>query len=202
MKHPDREALIGYLYDEAPAAERAGLEAHLRECPACRAQLGSWKAVGSALSSLPDPLPARAPARPRFQPAWLAAAAALIALGMLAGRLLFPGPSVEQVRAQILPELRAEIARSAASTNPPALTRDDLDRLLTAYATAQQTDREQELRELYAAIAKVDRQRATDYATLRRGMETVAVVTDATFRETSDRLVELAGYTGKPLRTP
>jgi len=42
--------LEGWL--DAPA--RAAVEAHLRRCPACRAKLEAWRAVGRALRELPQ----------------------------------------------------------------------------------------------------------------------------------------------------
>ncbi len=107
-----REGLIIYLESDPPleAAERAELEAHLGGCPACRAELealrgqvellreaGDWaQGLGAgarlpAASSRPGPRARRNGKRRRgLSPAWLVAAAALLALALGAWKLL-PG---------------------------------------------------------------------------------------------------------------
>lgn len=114
-----REKLIACLESDPPlaAAERAELEAHLAGCPACRAEsealrgqiallraAGGWaRGLGAgarlpAASSRPSPGRMRGPRarrngkrRRRLSPAWLVAAAALLALALGAWKLL-PGP--------------------------------------------------------------------------------------------------------------
>ena len=41
----DREKLIAYLYDEATAAERRQVDAHLATCAECREELRSLRGV-------------------------------------------------------------------------------------------------------------------------------------------------------------
>lgn len=50
-------ALHDWLEGWLDAPTRAAVEAHLRVCPACRAKLEAWQAVGRALRELPQ-LPA------------------------------------------------------------------------------------------------------------------------------------------------
>lgn len=104
---PSREALVTALYDEATAAERLGLEAHLRDCARCRDEmeglgalrlsLQEWQAPASPdhFRVVADPAeagaagevvpgPARWWSRRALATAAMAAAASLV-LGMSAG---------------------------------------------------------------------------------------------------------------------
>lgn len=94
------EQLIGYLYDDLPAAERAAFEGHVAACPRCRQELADLQQTRRHLAAWAPPQPAvnfrlvpsapgaaAAAAKPRrrvaFVPDWaLAAAASLL---MLAG---------------------------------------------------------------------------------------------------------------------
>lgn len=59
------EHLAAYLARELPAAEHAGLEAHVAACPACQAELLAAQRVWHALGQLPAPEPS-ARLRPEF----------------------------------------------------------------------------------------------------------------------------------------
>lgn len=100
----ERERLIGFVYDEADARERAAIEAHLSECGDCRSEIDGLKSVRQDLLawSVPKHDPVwrpLAPPRPtptwRDVPAWMLAAAAAVVLcagvtGAVASRLLLP----------------------------------------------------------------------------------------------------------------
>jgi anti-sigma factor RsiW len=53
----DKELLVAYLYDEADAAGRARMEAHLRECAACRDELAAFRGLRTGLAQWMPPLP-------------------------------------------------------------------------------------------------------------------------------------------------
>jgi anti-sigma factor RsiW len=55
MKHPKEEELIAYHHGEP--AERAGIGAHVADCPECRADLARIDALLAALNALPAPDP-------------------------------------------------------------------------------------------------------------------------------------------------
>ncbi len=57
--HPWTERLSGYLDGDLPATERAGVEAHLDECGACRATLEELRTVVAAAGALEDRPPDR-----------------------------------------------------------------------------------------------------------------------------------------------
>lgn len=86
------ELIVGYVYDEMPAAERAALEGHLRTCAACRDEVAALRATRGVLASWAPPEPEfafrivrdRRPASTRrwfgWNPAWGLAAAAVLVL--------------------------------------------------------------------------------------------------------------------------
>ncbi len=84
----NQEQLIGYLYDDLSAPERAVFEAHLAGCAACRREVGDLRQTRQHLTSWAPPAPpldfrviqGTAARRPlAFIPTWaLSAAAALL----------------------------------------------------------------------------------------------------------------------------
>ena len=62
----ERERLIGYLYDEADAAERRQVDAHLLECHVCRAEIAALRRVREDLLAwdVPDHEPIWRPVAP------------------------------------------------------------------------------------------------------------------------------------------
>src|SRR5205809_7627745 len=92
------EALVGYLYEEMDAAERAAFDAHLPTCARCRSELAALGGVREHLARWNPPEPAfavasrRSPVTSRNDirwwreiPAWAQVAAALLVLGVSAG---------------------------------------------------------------------------------------------------------------------
>jgi anti-sigma factor RsiW len=87
----DKELLVGYLYDELDASERATFEAHVRSCAACREEVGDLRETRARLTlwAPPEPdfgfqivrgaVPPR-PARTAALRTWGLAAAAMLVL--------------------------------------------------------------------------------------------------------------------------
>lgn len=84
MNHPHEEQLLLLAYDELPAADAAGLEAHVATCAVCRDDLARLERARVALDWAPTPRRSA-----RWIVAGLAAAAAVAAI-LLTGR---PSPS-------------------------------------------------------------------------------------------------------------
>jgi hypothetical protein len=112
---------------------------------------------------------------------------------------------VERVRAALEPQLReslrAELRQTLQAQLDPALARAvsasaaETQRRLTDYAVLAEQRRADDLRAIQTALGNLDRQRLADYTSLRRNLETVAVLTDAGFQQTQQQLVQLADYT-------
>jgi hypothetical protein len=94
---PDKESLVAFLYDEDPGGEHPVIEAHLDRCVACRDEVTALRRVRGRLTEwevpvtdAPVPLfegpPVAAEPRPWItRPGFMAAAAAVLILGMAAG---------------------------------------------------------------------------------------------------------------------
>src|SRR2546421_8086770 len=177
MNHPTREDWVSYLYSEVSDEHRARLTNHLRECPSCAAQLNEWKTTAKDLDAFSLPRPEQ-PARKRAQigfsrPAvqWAAAALILIGIGFGGGRLSSAIIDGRKLRAEIEPQLRQQLLQEL------------------------QARRIEDNRAIYAALAKLDSRRLADYVSLKKELDTVAVLTDASLRNTEQQLAQLADYT-------
>ena len=173
MNHPTPEDWMSYLYDEVGAVERAGLTAHLRSCPSCAAQLGHWRDTTRNLDAWPlrarETHPRRLFARPFVQ--WAAAAMILLGAGFAAGKLVSAAADGRRLRAEIEPVIRQQLRQEF------------------------EAKRIEDNRAIYAALEKLDAQRIAGYVSLKKELDTVAVLTDAGLRNTEQRLAQLVDYT-------
>jgi hypothetical protein len=182
MKHPSREDLIAYLYAELAREPRAELEQHLHTCAACRANLAAWRQAARHLDAFKTSDPRRAsPAWPPLARWGVAAAAAAVVLlgGFALGRLT--GIS----RAEL------EAARRDAARQAVAVSRTETQELLQQFAGG-----------ILDRLNTLETQQTHDYATLRKELETVAVLTEASFRQTENRLGRLASNVPQPISQP
>jgi len=62
------EALVGYLYEEMDAAERAAFDAHLPTCARCRSELAALGGVRQQLARWNPPEPKLTPSAISHQP--------------------------------------------------------------------------------------------------------------------------------------
>jgi hypothetical protein len=203
MKHPDQNTWIAYLYqDELPPADRAKLDTHLAECRSCRQQLESWNLARQRLNawSLPRQRPAPRRTLPLLR---LAASIALLATTFALGRHAFPAqPHPAALRQEIAthlaqtlrPQLAEELAAGfqSALQDSHTLQEETFTRWLADYAAVQDHQRRQDLNNIQQAIVRLDSQQRADYAELRREMETMAILTDASFRHTQEQLFQVA----------
>jgi hypothetical protein len=199
MKHPEREEWIPYVFDEAAPADRQRLQQHLDQCTACRDEIAGWQRSMGRLDSWK--LPAASRPRVTLAPAlaWAAAAAVLILVGASfgLGRLTATRSAIVQARAAIEADLRTEFARtlreemgrSAAATLEAA--GEQTKALLGQQASAIENRHAENLRAFSLALEKLEAQRLTDYVSLKKDLDTVAINTDAGLRHTEQELVQL-----------
>ncbi len=190
MNHPKPEEWVPYLYGEVKPETRRDLRVHLKICAECRDQLDAWKrSLGRLdhwkLQRQTAPVPLFAPALK-----WAAAAAVVLVVGLLLGHFTTTRADTARLRAAIEPQLRQqlrqemaqllreEVSKAAAATLVAAGQQSE--KLLTAYATASDANRAEELQRLYVA--------------LKREVDTIAVNTDAGLQMTEQQLVRLANY--------
>ena len=178
MKHPSREELMSYLYDELEPGPRLALEHHLGNCGDCRSQVAEWRSTMRGLEAYAVAAP-RASLRvgqPWTRPALTAVAAALV---LIVGFALGRNHGVSRA------ELEA-VKRDAAAQGLVA-GRAEAQRQLQQFAT-----------DMGKRLDTLQTQQTSDYASLRKELETVAVLTEAGFRQTENRLVALADAPATP----
>lgn len=211
MNHPTNEDWMSYLYEEVDAAERARLAGHLRGCAQCQEQVHEWQAArrnldGWQLESRPAVRKAAVPLLARPWLKWAAAAVLFVGIGFSAGRFSTPGSvDPQKLRAQIEPELRQqlraeltqtmreELNKSAAATL--AASREQSRQMLADYTGKIESARAEDNSVISAALDRLDSQQAEDYVSLKKQLDTVAVLTDAGLRQTENQVVQLAGMT-------
>jgi len=175
MNHPTREEWMSFIYDEMNAPERATLTAHLQDCPGCAAQVKQWQTASTELDSWQFRLGRRKTSsqtiftRPLIQ--WAAAAVILLGASFVFGRFGAASVAGKNLRAAIEPEIRQQLRQEF------------------------ETKRVEDARAFYAALEKLDAQRIADYVSLKKELDTVAVLTDAGLRNTEQQLAQLADDT-------
>jgi hypothetical protein len=193
--HPAAAQWAEYLYDELTPQVRAELDAHARGCPACQAQLAQWRETMGALDSWRVRPRPRALTVFREYARWAAAAGLVLGLGWLGGRFAAPpAPDVQRIRAELQPavelalrdEFEARLRAGLAAADQRH--EDRLVELAQAWATTRAEDQQNTL----ALYQRGERQRRSEYAALRRDLETVAVVAQDAIGNTQQQLTQLA----------
>jgi len=187
--HPAAEAWAAWLYEELPPAEQARLAAHLPSCPECQAAVDAWQTTLQALDTWT--IPARTRRRTRWFPVvrWAAAAVVILGAGLIAGRVTAPRVDTTQLRALVRQELQSDF--QAALKTVEQANHDRLDALAQDWSVARERDRQANL----ALHQQGERQHRADYVSLRRDLETVAVVAENAIGTTRQQLTQLAANT-------
>jgi anti-sigma factor RsiW len=165
MNHPKREEWVPYVLGEAGTKEARGLKQHLEHCTECRQEIDAWRRSLGHLNAWKLPSPGRARFNSFFSPLLKWAAAAAI--------VLTTGFAVGRLTAA---KLETETVRRAIE---PELRQQ----LRQEFATM--------LRE---EMDRAETQRLADLVSLKKDLDTVAVMTDASLRRTERQLVQLADY--------
>jgi hypothetical protein len=183
LNHPGRENWMGYLYNEIPRREKAVLDAHLENCDECRAQVRNWQATMGMLDA--GQLPERARGwTPRPLLKWGMAAALVLLLGFAAGRFTSPGHAeVKALRASLKSELKTELLAELRQEQQTQLDTIKLD---------AEEKRALDRKSIYNAIGSLDNVHKADYASLRKELETVALLTQDGFQQEQQQMVTLA----------
>ena len=140
---------------------------------------------------------------------WAAAAVIVLCAGFSLGRLTV---SPDKVRAAIAPEIREQVRRefeqlrqkeiAASKVAGADIALQPADSRLAAFARDLEARRSADNQAVFAAIEKLQAQRLNDYISLRKDLETVAVLTDAGLRNTEETLVQLADYKRPETESP
>lgn len=182
-----RDQMLDLLYGEAGDVARRAVEDHQAACPACRQEMAAFRRVRRDLSTWSVPAPARSRRAIGWWPGLAAAAAALLALGTVAGlsgselrhdergwslRMGRPGADLQARLDAQEKRHREEIEQLRASLVTPAAT--DRQALLAAADELVQRSEERQETRLQEALARMgehyDAQRRYDLAQVSAGM--------------------------------
>jgi hypothetical protein len=170
---------MSYLHDETNGADGGALRRHLGECADCRAQVAAWQETRRRLDTWKlAPRQRRNAvlfAWPRFAAA-AAAAVVLLAAGLAVGRITAPSRSeIVSLRAEL------EAMKAGMQTQIELAAQAESRTLMREFATA-----------LSSHLQAIRAEHVSDYATLRRELQTVALLTEAGFSQAESRFVTLA----------
>lgn len=214
--HPSREEWMSFLYRETSPEQTSSLDSHLRRCGECQGRVARWRGTMAKLDAWKTtaaPVHRRG-AAPVMR--WAAAAAVVLGAGIAVGRMTAPG-SVDirqlelSLRAEMESKLSAnrtellasfqkhtsELATNVQAVATAAATRE-AEVLLAKFTQALDVQREAERDALVGALRSMEERRATDFASLRKDLDTLAVNADDGLSRTQEQLMELASMTQTP----
>jgi hypothetical protein len=117
-----------------PAEHHTRVDEHVRGCPECQRQAGEWRKTIGALDTWKVPERARPAQRFTAYARWAVAAAAVLGLGWMGGRLSVPeAATTARLRAEILPALKQEL-RQEFQTSLAAAIKETDDRNRTVWS--------------------------------------------------------------------
>jgi len=187
MTHPKHEELAELLYEDGLSPNRhAEIARHVDACEECRALVDGWRGVRTNLATWQLPTAGRMPAvAPRSSAAgsglrWAVAAAVLMGGGFALARMTDKPVDWAALRTDLARELRKEV-------------RQELVAELRNYSAKQAAWQE----EFQGEVVNVVRQQAANHASLRKDLETMAVLTE----EEIQRLSSVARVTPAMLPT-
>jgi hypothetical protein len=213
MNHPDHEEWVPFICHESDPETRKRLAQHLEQCPDCAREVAGWRRSLGRLDQWTLPKP-QGRILSLFPPGvkWALAAALVLGVGVLIGRVTTPAPwSIPELRGQIESSLRSsfearldEALRQVQAENSVALTRAE-ERWTQASAVEQrrawrdllavlEAARAEDGRALRTALQAMQERHDTEFVALRKDLETLASMTDREIREARFRLVQLAAY--------
>ena len=168
MTHPKHEELAEFLYDDGlSGARHAEIARHVDACGQCRAVVDAWRGVRTNLAAwqLP-PVSTRPAATSRTSGAvsglrWAVAAAILLGGGFGIARMTQRPVDLASLRAELTRDVRQEV-------------RQELVAELRNYSAQQAAWQD----EFQGEVVRVIRQQAVNHATLRKDVETMAVLTE------------------------
>jgi len=210
MNHPTREEWVPYVFGEATAEVRRRLSAHLESCPECRAEIEGWQRSRLRLEAWKLPKPVKRAEAPAPVLRWAVAAAVVLGLGLVIGRITAPAPAdvnwlrteiAASVKSALATEFQRELAQAHSQTSNvlaalevrlAELSEIESRQLLSSFLEVFEHAREQDLQATLSVLERIEREHAAAYVALRKDLETVASMTDDELRLARSRMIELA----------
>ena len=189
MNHPPQEEWMGYLYGELPAAENARLAAHLGQCAHCMGRMEKCRDTMRQLSEwkLPPSLRVR---RGRRFPRWAAAAALALGLGLALG-----WTQSRSARSREAAALKTEL-RQELQTEFAAQLAQQRAQVLAEAGRIVDEKRIEDNRAIFTALREMGAQQRADLDSFHKELETMALLTETSFRQAQQQIVNLAGAAG------
>ena len=214
---------MSFIYGESDAPERARLQQHLDGCGECRAEVKQWRAAGKHLDAWK--LPKQARVQTLLAPAvkWGLAACLVLGLGFAASQARASQQDLAELRdamkaqqaeqEQTAREMRASIEAMRASAAESALAelRREIstaqeralaaatartEQLMTDFARTVSAKRLADQEAITALLAEMESRRVEEMREFRKELETVAILTQASFQRAENQLVRLAAASG------
>jgi hypothetical protein len=209
MNHPTREEWMSYLYDELTNEQHANHAAHLAVCPECKTKVADWRGLKTDLDAWQIVAKPAHVVWNRPWARWAAAAVVMLSVGFGTGRFSMSAsadpeklraaiePSIrQQLRTEFTQILREELDKSSAATLTAANTQTK--ELVGDFANGYEQNRAADNQAVSAALNKLDAEHVASLASLRKDVETVAVLTDVGFRQAQRQIYQLADYKAEP----
>ena len=218
--HPNAEEWMSFLYQETSSDQTSELDAHLRQCAECQRQVAQWRGSMASLEAWKMPSAARRQRRAAPVLQWAAAAAVVLAVGFGVGRMTSPSSArLQQLEMSLRAEMetklaagRAEMAASLDRRNAemaPSVqaaageaAKREAEALLVKFAKSLDGQREADRDAFVAALRNLEERRASEFATLRKDLDTLAVNADDGLSRTHETLMELASMAQPPATDP
>jgi len=204
-----------YLYGEVASKRRRELSAHAKGCEACGTKLADWRRAKASLND--DMIRATGfgaiPSNGILK--WAAMIALLVfglygtAKGTTNSRQIseLRGSVERSVRASLEPEIKTRIAVAQAEAmervrsevakareNTLAVAQADNKQLLESLAKITAHARSEDREFLIGALQQIEERRSNELASLRKELETVAVLTEASLKKAQQQIIQLASY--------
>ena len=214
--HPNSEEWMSFLYGEASPEDFSKLDAHLRQCGDCRKRVGQWRSSMAALDAWSPPVATlrRRSVVPVLR--WAAAAAVVLGLGIGVGRMTVSSSArFQQLEMSLRTEMETRMAANRAefaaalekhsaglgvnvqTVASQAATRE-AEQLLVKFAKSFDEQRDADRDVYVTALRNLEERRASEFASLRKDLDTLAVNADDGLSRTQEQLMELASMTQSP----
>ncbi len=193
MNHPDQAAWMAFLYGEVSSNRKRELHAHLDSCPACSAQIQTWRSSMRSLDAWQLPASPRKSVELAPILKWAAAAAVIMIIGFLLGRHTSSSASeVAQLKASMAQLADMVANQSGALSNSIAASTTAANaetvRLLTDYSRLQEEQRVTDREQVNLAFHAVDLR----LKQIRSDLETVALSAETGFEEAHENITRVA----------
>ena len=184
---------MSYLYGESSTESRESLRAHLKDCASCRAQIEMWQGATRQMNDWQLP-PRRKALRSSGLVRWAAAAAVVVLATIGAANIRAMKREVNQLRAEVQGQVQRELSAALAQVTEQASKSASVEAQTLIAAVAQKWEEKQinERQALLVALQNLNTQRITDYAKLRKELETVALFSEAGWQRAENQISSLA----------